>query len=71
MKKPDLLLTDKEAVLGCGVGQGARCCKYLLAGEHGFFCGRVTELAATLIVAKYTAQRLPDEPYPDCQLKAN
>ncbi len=66
----DLVLTDKEASAGCGIGQGERCCKFLLHGEQGFICGRETELKEHLINAKgYSAQRLPTEPYPQCQLQ--
>lgn len=27
----------------CKIGQGANCCKYLLAGGDGFMCGKLTE----------------------------
>ena len=27
----------------CKIGQGAECCKYLLAGQEGFICGKITE----------------------------
>jgi hypothetical protein len=65
----DLILTDDEVKHGCGAGQGARCCKFLLRGGVGWVCGRETELAARLIMATdMMAQRLPTEPYPQCQL---
>ena len=32
----------------CKIGQGADCCKYLLAGSNGFECGKLTELRATI-----------------------
>jgi hypothetical protein len=64
-----LLLTDHEARYGCGIGQGSRCCKFLLNGEEGWICGRETGHKQRLIeVEGYTAQRLPTEPYPECQL---
>lgn len=68
----DLILTNEEAKHGCGIGHGAQCCKFLLMHpEDGFICGRETELKDELIHASnYTAQRLPTEPYPECQLKA-
>lgn len=27
----------------CRIGQGAECCKYLVCGEEGFECGKVSE----------------------------
>jgi len=66
-----LKLAQEEAASGCGIGQGARCCKFLLMDtvSGDFECGRETELKDHLIqVRGYTAQRLPTEPYPECQL---
>lgn len=67
----ELRLTKEEVRSGCGAGQGARCCKYLLLTSTGFICGRETELKQVLIEAVgYSAQRMPEEAYPGCQLKA-
>lgn len=65
----ELRLIDPE-VVKCGIGLGAQCCKYLLHDAQSFLCGRETELKAILIAAEgYSAQRLPTEPYPSCQLR--
>ena len=65
----DLRLTDDEVFCGRGAGQGATCCRFVLHDQTSFLCGRETELKQPLIDANsYTAQRIPDEPYPLCQL---
>lgn len=65
----EIRLTNAEAKDGCGIGQGARCCKFLLHDGDSFLCGRYTDLHFKLLYATdYTAERKPTEPYPQCQL---
>lgn len=66
-----ILLTAEEVRTGCGAGQQANCCKFILLGEDGFFCGRNTELHDALLAGQYSAQRIPTAPYPECQLGRN
>lgn len=60
---------------GCGVGRGAECCAYLLAGAKGFECGRVDPELKAYIEGRvqrgtYNAKRLPVEPFNECQIYA-
>jgi hypothetical protein len=65
-----LLIPNPHA---CGIGLGAECCAYLIAGREGFMCGRVTDLVwqlrARAQAGEMNARRTPTAPYPDCQLK--
>jgi hypothetical protein len=65
------LLTVLEATIGCGIGQGAKCCRFLVAGDQGLECARYSEHHTTLIARGKTmsAQRTPFAPYPACQMK--
>lgn len=64
-----LLIANPNA---CGMGAGENCCAWLMMGPEGMECGRVTPLRETLasraLSGAMTARRLPDAPYPDCQL---
>lgn len=61
-------LSKKEAQI-CGMGSGADCCVFLVAGISGFECARQTSLRNTLINSRprMTAQRIPTEPIPYCR----
>jgi len=66
-----VMLTADEAK-GCGIGEGAACCAYLLAGGDGFECGQGDILVSPVIEARvrsgqFTARRLPTLPFPACQ----
>lgn len=71
-------LTVNEVRYGCGAGQGARCCRFILlipndpkeAHPGQFYCGRHTGAHDQLVKASgYMAQRMPIEPYPACHLR--
>lgn len=32
----------------CGFGQGGKCCRYLVMGEKGFQCAKLTSTALTI-----------------------
>jgi hypothetical protein len=71
----EIVLTTREAVHGCGIGRGARCCRFLLQeveGDHRFLCGRGGEFHQRLVNSnQFVAARMPTEPYPECQLKGS
>jgi hypothetical protein len=69
MELTQLRLNLDEATHGCGIGQEARCCKFLLHDLHGFICGRHSELHEQIVAAKMHAGRMPVEVYPECQLQ--
>ena len=52
----------------CGVGRRGECCIFLTAGAEGFCCARYGPLHAVLVGCRPTmsAQRMPEQPYPDC-----
>ena len=53
----------------CGGGQGARCCRFLVAGARGLECERFGHLRYMLIFKRdMTAQRDPTALYPSCLL---
>lgn len=64
----DIPIADPD---GCGMGLGSDCCAYLIVSS-GFECARETSLAPTLrakvAAGHMTAQRLPTEPIPECQI---
>lgn len=64
------LLSVEDAVK-CGLGQGAACCAFLVAGGKGFECEQRGELADTLFIrakaGQMNAQRTPESDYPTCQ----
>lgn len=56
----------------CGMGEGAKCCSYLVCGPNGFECGReisfVKEtMARRALAGTSNARRLPVLPFPQCQ----
>jgi hypothetical protein len=61
----------REGHLGCGIGKGAQCCAYLLAGGEGFQCGQRGPLARTLrqaaLAGEMAARRTPEQGFPSCQ----
>ena len=66
----DRLLSKQEAKDGCGAGNGAICCRFLLMGPDGFCCGQFGEFHNHLLGRNdMVASRLPLEEYPLCQLK--
>lgn len=32
----------------CKIGQGANCCRYILCGQNGFECGKLTKLKESI-----------------------
>ncbi len=50
----------------CGAGRGKECCIFLTADKTGFVCERFTELRDALIFKTMTAERNPEEVYPEC-----
>ena len=40
----------------CKIGQGADCCKYLLAGAEGLECGKIEEGWKNLIDQKWATE---------------
>jgi hypothetical protein len=50
----------------CGAGRVKECCIFLVAGKDGFTCERFTPLRDSLIFRTMTAERNPEEAYPDC-----
>ena len=53
----------------CGAGRKAECCIFLVCGANGFECGRESASLKHHLVANrlnMTAQRTPDEAYPQC-----
>jgi hypothetical protein len=65
-----ILLTKQEYTIGCAAGQGAACCRFLVAGADGIECARNTVFHDQLVARGDTmvAQRTPTAPYPQCQL---
>lgn len=66
--------------LDCGMGRGAECCAFLVAGAEGFMCGRTVagipeqireRLAAGTMNAKYDPGDPDEVPFPDCQPGGN
>jgi hypothetical protein len=55
----------------CGMGEGAACCVFLMAGATGFECAQRSELADTLFkrakAGQMHAQRTPEQDFPACQ----
>ena len=72
MKAPNPLPKDDE--WKCGAGKRELCCRFLLLGPEGFECGRDHAGERLVNHLKYncdhmSAKRMPEEPYPECQLK--
>lgn len=66
-----IVLTKKEYTLGCGMGQGATCCRFLVLGNAGVECARHTIFHEQLVASDhYVASRIPTAPYPHCQLQS-
>jgi len=64
----------KKEEYKCGMGMEAQCCRFLTYDHLGYHCVRdnVPELAAALRArTDMGAKRIPEEPYPNCQLKEN
>lgn len=67
-----LLLDDPKP---CGIGEGAKCCAFLIVGAEGFECGRplpglIETVRARLRAGSFTAQYDPGKiPFPECQEK--
>lgn len=40
MTKAEQLLDDKRIKTVCGIGQGHKCCRYLVCGQYGFECAK-------------------------------
>ncbi|MGH0033021.1 MAG: hypothetical protein ACQGVC_24795 [Myxococcota bacterium] len=59
----------------CGAGKGAKCCAYLVSGPKGAECARSSaheyELKRRAANKQMSAQRLPSEPFPQCQKPAD
>jgi len=57
----------------CGMGEGAQCCAFLVAGGDGFECGRASDGMAQLIRERLSAGTMNaqydplDLPFPKCQ----
>lgn len=57
----------------CGMGEGPRCCAFLVNGKDGFVCGRemkgvAAQIRERLRAGTMNAQYDPGEtPYPRCQ----
>jgi len=55
----------------CGMGQGPRCCVYLMFDGEGFECGRDTPFAPQIEAqhraGTMSAKRRPMGPFPGCQ----
>ncbi len=71
-----VVLTDAEAMgesgyRGCGVGEGADCCAYLVIDGDGFKCARSSataeEIRWRVAAGAFTSQRLPQGPLLACQ----
>ena len=64
------LLTLDQAK-GCGMGEGANCCAYLMAGAKGFECAQRSSLADLLYqrakAGQMHARRTPEGDFPACQ----
>jgi hypothetical protein len=62
----------KVDMIACGMGAGEQCCAWLVIGEEGAICGREEPVGAELErrarAGEMSARRLPDAPYPLCQL---
>jgi hypothetical protein len=58
----------------CGMGMENDCCAYLICGPNGFECGREVSESFVLMIKErvlggsMNAIRLPEEPYPECQV---
>lgn len=65
-----IILSKQEYMIGCGLGQGAECCRFLVAGPEGLSCARGTVFHDQLVARGSTmhAQRTPTAAYPQCQL---
>jgi hypothetical protein len=64
------LLTFEQA-RGCGIGEQANCCAFLLAGPEGFVCVQRSP-SADLLYQRATegganAHRTPESDFPSCQ----
>jgi len=59
---------------GCGAGKGSDCCIFFIVGRNGPECARFSSAHDTLVARQQrqgmVAQRLPTEPFPNCQLPA-
>jgi hypothetical protein len=40
---PRLYLEDDWTSKWCRVGQGAKCCRYLVSGQHGLVCAKLED----------------------------
>lgn len=54
----------------CGIGQGEKCCVFLVSSPNGFECVRDTLMGkACFFRNNMKAKRAPIQPFPECQLK--
>lgn len=60
-----------DGYTGCGIGEGAACCAFLLFDMDGFECGRATKaepvIRQRVADGLWTSRRLPAAPFPMCQ----
>jgi hypothetical protein len=62
----------REGFKGCGIGQGSKCCAYLVSDSRGFVCvQRTSDLAPMLrnrvLKQQINSRRLPVGEFPQCQ----